>query len=345
MIHGGIEGLDPYSAFLNPERLKALRTEIDGEFVGLGIRIALRDSAVVVVEPIAGGPAARAGVRAGDRLLAVRGRRTEGLSLEEVARLLHGPVHTAVAIEVRHVGEADPVVLTVRRERVVLKSITRVRRLGLGRRIGYVRMTNFQKSTAAELETALTDLEAGGIAGLILDMRGNPGGVLDAAVEVANEFLRQGVVVTTRGRAWGQTWTFRARAEGTHPNLPLVVLVDEMSASATEIVAAALKDHHRATLVGTRTYGKGSVQSLFTLGNGDVGFRLTTARFYAPGGRSFDGAGLVPDVEIRRRNGTGVGDVADDGTGPDSQLAGAVRFLQTRLLAGTVVPEGLSAPK
>ena len=332
MIHGAVEGLDPYSAFLNPQRLKALRTEIEGEFVGLGLRIAVRRGELVVVDPIDGGPAARAGVRAGDRLLAIDGRSTAGLSLEEAARLLQGPVNSAVVIEIHHEGCATPEVFTVRRARVALKSVTQVCHLGARGRVGYLRVSNFQKGTAAELEAAAKRLEAEKINAFILDLRGNPGGVLDAAVDVANAFMRHGVVVSTRGRAWGQSWTFRARAEGTHPDLPMAILIDDMSASASEIVAGALQDHRRAVLIGTRSYGKGSVQSLFKLGKGNVGLRLTTARFYAPSGRCFDGVGLTPDVEIKPR--ADLGHALPDDPSRDPQLLGAVRYLEARLLAG-----------
>lgn len=341
MIHGAVDDLDGYSAFLNPQRLQALRTEIDGEFVGLGIRIALRDGALVVVEPIAGGPAARAGVRAGDRLLAVDGRSTEGLNLSEAARFLRGPDNSAVVIEVRHEGAETSVVLTLRRERVVLKSVVDVRRVGAETQVGYLRVASFQKGTPAEVEEALKALEGQGVKGLIVDLRNNPGGVLDASVDVANAFIRHGVVVSTHGRAWGQNWTFRARAEGTHPDYPLVVLVDGMTASASEIVASALQDHRRAVLIGTRTYGKGSVQSLFKLGRGEVGLRLTTAKFYAPSGRCFDGVGLTPDVEVKETGDGRAGEVDDE----DPQLRGAIRFLETRLLAGVSSPEAAWSPK
>jgi carboxyl-terminal processing protease len=334
MTYGAMEGLDAYSAFLDPARLKALRTEIDGEFVGVGVRIVLRGRALVVAESIAGGPAAKAGVRTGDLLLAIDGRRTEGMSVSEAARLFQGPDQAAVVVELQHENQDRPVVVTVTRERVVIKSVTDLRLVGRTKRVGYLRLANFQKGTAAEVGDALKRLEKTGLDALILDLRGNPGGVVDSAVEVANAFIREGVVVTTRGRAFGQNWTFRARPEDAHPRVPLAVLVDETSASASEIVAGALRDHHRAALVGARTYGKGSVQSLFTLGKGDVGVRLTTARFYIPSGTTFDGVGLTPDLEIRLLRNSRLGEWDAEGETRDTQLASAVDYLETRLLAG-----------
>jgi carboxyl-terminal processing protease len=269
---------------------------IDGNFVGLGIELKSDARGLRVVGVIRGGPAWEAGVQVGDRISHVGGQPMRGLSLDEAASRLQGAEGTAVAITVVRADGAERVHRLIRRH-VEVESVAQARIVDSGSGIGYVQLTGFQKTSADELDTAIAALRRQGLKTLVLDLRGNPGGLLNVSVEIAERFIAQGVIVSTRGRAAGQSQVYRAQP---HPTwkVPLIVLIDHDSASASEILAGALKDHNRAVLVGLRTYGKGSVQSIFTLRSAPAGLKLTTAKFYSPRNRPYTEQGVAPDLVV-----------------------------------------------
>ena len=338
MVHGSAvlleflsaaaEGLDPYSGHLTPNRLRDLYAMIDGNFVGLGVEVKGGADGLDVVQVLAGSPAAEAGLKAGDMLVAIDGREIAGEDAESAANRLQGPAGSVVHLGVRR-GETASV-LAVTRRQVTVHSIVDVRLLDETAGVGYLRLTSFQRSTARELQTAVDGLAARGMRSLVIDLRGNPGGLLDVALKVANLFIDDGVLVSTRGRTWGQTWTHRARGDACRYRFPLALLIDGGSASASEIFAGAVKDHRRGTLVGTRTFGKGSVQSIFPLRSAETGLRLTTAHFFSPTGLAYHNIGVAPNVHVaRRRDDLGVEVDALFPTTPESdrQLAEAVRVV------------------
>lgn len=292
------EGLDPYSAHLTPNRLRDLYAMIDGSFVGLGVEVRGEKQGLVVLNVLPGSPALEAGVKEGDLIIAIDGQTLAGMVGEEAANRLQGKAGTRVALSIRR-GEANPKVIFVDRRELTVHSVNLVRMLDTTRGIGYIRLASFQKNSAREVEDALHLLNSQQMKSLVLDLRGNPGGLLEVSVQVANLFIDNGLIVYTRGRAWGQNATHHARASAIC-HVPMVVLVDGDSASASEILAGAIQEHQRGTIVGSRTYGKGSVQSIFPLRGAPTGLRLTTARFYSPKGRAYEGQGVEPDVkEIR----------------------------------------------
>lgn len=302
-VAGACHAMDSYSAFLSADRLAELYAMIDGEFVGLGIEVRADDKGLMIMNVLPGGPAERAGLKAGDRLVQVGAQRLAGLTTEQAANKLQGPSGSVAELWVvrgaNRLGDSPAVRMVVERRAVNVKSIRDAQIADRATGVGYIKMTGFQKSTAAELDEALWRLHGQGMRALILDLRGNPGGLLSSAVEVSDRFLEDGPIVSTRGRAPGQSWTHFAQRPGTW-RVPLVVLIDGDSASASEIVAGALKDQRRATLVGETTYGKGSVQSILPMRSTAAGLRLTTARFYSPLGHPYSHRGVSPDVPVRQ---------------------------------------------
>ncbi len=298
LIYGAIQGmlsnLDPHSSFLKPDDYKELQIETKGSFTGIGIEITIKDGVLTVVAPIEGTPAWKAGLKAGDRIIKINGKPTKGMSLIEAVKLLRGPKGTKVTISIFREGFKELKDITLIRDVIPIKSV-RYQMLEPG--YGYVRISSFQEKTGAELRKALQDLEKEGLKGLILDLRNNPGGLLDAAVEVADEFLDEGIIVYTKGRRKDQNFKFEAHPNAHKHSYPMVVLVNAGSASASEIVAGALQDHHRAVILGTKTFGKGSVQTIIPLPDGSA-VRLTTAQYYTPSGRSIQAEGIEPDLEI-----------------------------------------------
>jgi carboxyl-terminal processing protease len=286
LIRGAIQemlaSLDPHSDYLDSEMYERLQQEHSGSFFGVGMTISVRGRHLTVISPIDGTPAAQAGIRAGARIVAIDGQSTEGMTTSEAAHLIRGPKGTVVVLGIARNGE-EPVDYRLTRDRIPIYSVPYA--FMIRPEIGYIRVSSFGHTTADELDSALTQLAGEGMDGLILDLRGNSGGLYDAAVEVADRFLTEGrVIVTTRGRTRSSHRTSVAGEERTWPDLPLVLLVNQGSASASEIVAGAVQDHHRGVVAGSPTFGKGLVQSLFRLSDGGA-LKLTTARYYTPAGR------------------------------------------------------------
>lgn len=292
------EGLDPYSTHLTPHRLHDLYAMIDGNFVGLGVEVKGAADGLEIVQVLGDSPAETAGLEDGDIIVAVDGRPVTGLNVEEAANRLQGKEGSTVKLRVR--SNKRPLhEATVCRREVIVHSVCQTRILDDATGIGYVRLTSFQKQTVRELEIAVEQLLSKNMRSLVLDLRGNPGGLLDVALQLANHFVDNGTLVSTQGRAWGQSWSHRARPFAAW-KFPLALLIDGESASASEILAGAIRDHHRGLLIGTRTFGKGSVQSIFPLRTAATGLRLTTAYFYSPNGHVFQHQGVQPDLVVVR---------------------------------------------
>jgi len=295
---GATNSLDPYSAFLTPDQLSEVYSQIDGSFVGLGIELKAQAGSLVIVRVIGGSPAEQAAARAGDRIVAVDGRQTSQFTTDQAANLLQGPEGSVCNLTLAAPGEANRQ-LAVRRQRVEVPSIDQVRILDTQQGVGYLRLTCFQKTTRRDLEAALWRLHREGMRSLIMDLRGNPGGLLISSVDIADLFLDQGVIVSTHGRIAQEDSTYTAHQEGTW-RVPLTVIIDQESASAAEIFSGAIHDHHRGTIVGVRSFGKGSVQGIFQLDGSDSGLRLTTAKFYSPQGKPYSRVGVEPDVVVHQ---------------------------------------------
>ncbi len=315
LVHGAVRGmlqeLDPHSSFLDFEAYKEMQVDTKGEFHGLGIEITKRkDGFIEVVAPIEGTPADRAGIEARDQITGICPeerpaewpedcRSTKNMTLFEAVNLMRGKKGSTITIEIYREGFEKPEPFAIQRDVVKVVSVSG-RMLEPG--YPYVRLRAFQERTIHDLEDVLEDLHReaeGGFDGLVLDMRDNPGGLLDQAVKVADVWLSEGLVVYTKGRVDSQLQEFRAHATGTEPSYPIVVLVNEGTASASEIVAGALQDHHRALVMGIKTFGKGSVQTVYPL-EGGSGLRLTTALYYTPGGRSIQEVGIQPDIPVKK---------------------------------------------
>jgi carboxyl-terminal processing protease len=295
---GATNSLDLYSTYLTPDQLTDIYAQIEGNFVGLGIELKASDGALSIVRVIAGSPAERSGIRAGDRIINVDGQSTRELTTDQAANLLQGEVDSVAVLTVVSPG-SPPRQVSVRREHVEVSSLDDVKLLDPSLGIGYFKLVCFQKTTCRDLDAALWKLHKAGMRSLIIDLRGNPGGLLVSAVEAADKFLEQGTIVSTRGRSVQEDFTYSAHRMGTW-RVPLVVLIDQESASAAEIFAGAIREHRRGTVIGTRSYGKGSVQSIFPLTLTDGGLRLTTSKFYSPAGRPYGHVGVEPDIVVRQ---------------------------------------------
>jgi carboxyl-terminal processing protease len=296
-IHGMVESLDPHSEFLESKEYQELEEELSGDFSGIGVQVEMRKGRVIVIAPIAGSPGERAGILRGDEIVSVNGRMLErGLSIDGVIDRLRGKAHTKVAVGLFRPGAGKLVELTLVRELIKLESVREVHVLPA--RTGYLQITEFSEHTGDEFDHALDRLLKEGIDSLVIDLRNNPGGLLDAAVDVAEPFFKKGeLIVYTQGRKAADREEFRAQADGEPLRLPVAILINAGSASAAEVVTGALKDTGRAVVVGERSFGKGSVQSIFKLKNGE-GLRLTTARYFTPSGVSIHEKGITPQVEV-----------------------------------------------
>jgi carboxyl-terminal processing protease len=295
-LDGMLTSLDPHSGYLNTERYRDMQVQTRGEFGGLGIEVTMENGLVRVVSPIDDTPAFRAGIRAGDFITHIDGEPVMGLTLAEAVEKMRGPVASAIRLRMLREGREEP--FDVSLERAVIK-ISPVRAQAEGT-IGYVRLTTFNEQTVASMRDAIDKLKGeikGGMQGLVLDLRNNPGGLLDQAVGVADAFIDKGEIVSTRGRRPDSIQRFNARPGDLLDGLPMVVLINGGSASASEIVAGALQDQRRAIVMGTRSFGKGSVQTIIPM-RGQGAIRLTTARYYTPSGRSIQAKGIDPDIEV-----------------------------------------------
>lgn len=297
-IRGLLSGLDPHSTYLNAEEYKELKIGTSGEFGGLGIQVEMEDGLVKVISPIDDTPAYHAGIKSGDLIIKLDDKPVKGLSLNEAVNMMRGKPGSKIVLTIMRQGENSPRSFTLERSIIKVKS---VKQNLLEKDYGYVRIASFQSNTAEHLRDALEQLRKdnkNALKGLILDLRNNPGGVLNAANDVADEFIETGLVVYTKGRAENSYFEYRAKAGDALHGAPIVVLINGGSASASEIVAGALQDHKRAIIMGNKSFGKGSVQTIQELPNGGA-VKLTTARYFTPNGRSIQAEGIEPDIELQ----------------------------------------------
>ena len=298
-INGMLGGLDPHSSYMDPSSFRDIQVQTRGEFGGLGVEVTMVDGLLKVVAPIDDTPAAKAGVMANDIITKLDDEQVQGLTLDQVVEKMRGPVNTKLKLSIMRKGQDKPIVVTIVRDIIRVKS---VRSRNEGDDVGYIRITLFNEQTTDGLKKAISDLTsqlgAEKVKGFVIDLRNNPGGLLDQAISVSDAFLDKGEIVSTRGRNAEETQRFNARPGDLTKGKPVIVLINAGSASASEIVAGALQDHKRATLVGTRSFGKGSVQTIIPLGDGNGALRLTTARYFTPSGRSIQAKGITPDIEV-----------------------------------------------
>ncbi|MBI4826859.1 MAG: S41 family peptidase [Nitrospirae bacterium] len=301
-IRGMLSSLDPHSSFMTPDSYHEMQIETKGEFGGLGIQIGMKDNMLTVIAPIEDTPAFVAGVKAGDMIIKINNETTKDLTLMEAVNKLRGDKGTSVTITIVRAGLEKPIDFTIIRDIIKTKS---VKHKIIDNEIGYVRLMQFQEQSAADLETALVEIsKTKGITGLVLDLRNNPGGLLNSAVDVSSKFLPANkLVVYIKGRV-GEKTEYKTKNGNKPYDYPMIILVNEGSASASEIVAGALQDWGRAVILGTKTFGKGSVQTVMELSDGS-GLRLTTARYYTPKDRSIQTTGIEPDITVKSENGTG----------------------------------------
>lgn len=300
LIYGALKGmlreLDPHTNFLPPEIMKDFETETSGEFGGLGIEISVQNGILTIISPIEDTPAWEAGIKSGDKIIAVDGKSTKGLSLVEASQFMRGKKGSKTTLTVAREGVEEPFDITITRASVKIKS---VKPTDFEDGYLYVKVTSFIENTSRDLEKALLEeaKKYGNIKGIILDLRRNPGGLLDQAIKVSDLFLEDGIIVSTRGRDQRNTEITKASKKLDYVGFPVIVLMNEYSASASEIVAGALQDNHRALIIGQKSFGKGSVQTVVKMGDGS-GLKLTIARYYTPSGRSIQAEGITPDIEV-----------------------------------------------
>jgi C-terminal peptidase prc len=294
-VEGMVKSLDGNSSFMPPHEFREMQEETRGSFGGIGIRIGVEDGQVVIVEPMDGTPASKAGLKQGDRIMKIDGQPTQGLTLQEAVRRMRGPVGSRLVLGIIRHGGVEPENVSLTRAKIEIKTVEGQL---LDGRIGYVKIRGFHETTLQEMEKTLNRLTHQKMEGLVLDLRNNPGGLLSQSVKVCNLFVDEGlIVVSTEGRVRNQNSRFMANGGGQYRQYPMIVLINAGSASGSEIVAGALQDLQKATVIGTKSYGKGSVQTIFPLQDGS-GLRLTTAHYFTPSGRNIDHVGIVPDIEL-----------------------------------------------
>jgi carboxyl-terminal processing protease len=297
-INGMLSSLDPHSSFMDGKSYRDMQVQTRGEFGGLGIEVTMEDGLIKVVAPIDDTPAARAGILANDIITHLDDDAVQGLTLNQAVEKMRGAPNTKIRLKVMRKGAAQPLEITL--ERAVIR-VRSVRSRVEGEDVAYIRLTQFNEQTTEGLKRAINDLAAQGgdkLKGYVIDMRNNPGGLLEEAISVSDAFLDKGEIVSTRGRNVEETQRRNAKPGDLAKNKPIIVLINGGSASASEIVAGALQDHKRATVIGTRSFGKGSVQTIIPLGSGNGALRLTTARYFTPSGRSIQAKGISPDIEV-----------------------------------------------
>ncbi len=300
LIYGALKGmlatLDPYSQFLDPDSYNELKVETEGEFGGLGIEITIKDELLTIISPIDDTPAFNAGLQPGDRIVKIDGTLTRGITLTEAVKKLRGKPKTPVTLTILREKETELKDVVLERAIIRIESVREAKLLD--DHIAYIRLSDFRENTAKDLGAAIKRLKDQGMESIILDLRNNPGGLLDVSISVSELFLdRQELIVSTKGRLRNQNQEVRARIDGPVNDLPLVVMINEGSASASEIVAGAMQDHHRGIVLGTKSHGKASVQTIFPLKDGSA-LRLTTSKYFTPSGKSIHGEGIHPDVEV-----------------------------------------------
>src|SRR5436305_1329403 len=307
-INGMLNGLDPHSSYMDPKSFRDMQVQTRGEFGGLGIEVTMEDGLVKVVSPIDDTHASKAGVLANDILTKLDEEQVQGLTLNEAVEKMRGPVNTKIKLTIMRKGQDKPIEVSLTRDVIRVRAV----RSRPEDDVGYIRITQFNEQTTENLKKAITDLQtqipAEKLKGFVVDLRNNPGGLLDQAISVSDAFLERGEIVSTRGRNAEETPRYSARPGDLTNGKLIIVLVNGGSASASEIVAGALQDHKRATILGTRSFGKGSVQTIIPLGNNNGALRLTTARYYTPSGKSIQAKGIVPEIEVLQ-------DVPDDQKG------------------------------
>jgi carboxyl-terminal processing protease len=304
-----LNALDPHSGFMTAQMYRELNSDLQGSFGGIGAEITLQNGVITVVSPIDDTPAFYAGIKTGDRIIRINGEPTRGMTALEAVRKIRGPKNTRVKLTIRRTNADRLTDVTITRNMINIKT---VKSKLYENQIGYIRLSSFQENTIDELQAALRAMNAGQgpIRGLLLDMRNNPGGLLDQAIKVSDHFMKSGIIVSTKGRKSNSETRARARNHGDEPAYPIVILVNEGSASAAEIVSGALQENRKALIVGTQTFGKGSVQTVYPLDEGHA-MKLTTARYYTPNGRSVHEKGITPDLQVGRIQGLREKDLKD----------------------------------
>ncbi len=320
-INGALQSLDPYSAYMSPEIFESVQTDTKGEFGGLGIEISMEAGVVKVISPIDDTPAAKAGIKAGDYIVKINGEQVQGKSLMEAVKMMRGPINSKINLTIRRKGEKKALEKTIIREIIQVKSVEAKM---IKENIGYLRLKSFNNNSSEQLVKKINNLEKKNKPiGYILDLRNNPGGLLTQAINVTDFFLNDGEIVSTKGRRLIENRRFFAKKGDKVKGKPLIVLINGGSASASEIVAGALKDHKRAIILGESTYGKGSVQSIIPLSDGG-GIRITVSKYYLPSGNSISEVGVAPDIFIEEE-----GKDFKVNSSSDNQLNYAVKLLQT----------------
>ena len=322
-INGVLQSLDPYSAYMSPELFKEMQTDTKGEFGGLGIEIGMESGVVKVISPIDDTPAAKAGIKAGDYIVKIGNEQVQGKSLLEAVKLMRGPVGTSIELTVRRKKVKKPLEFKIERKIIEVQSVSS-KIIGEEKNLGYIRLKSFNENSDKQFLKSVKEFEKKSkIKGYVFDLRNNPGGLLTQAINITDFFLEDGEIVSTKGRKVSETRKFFARKGDEIKGKPIVVLINNGSASASEIFAGALKDHKRAIILGENSYGKGSVQSIIPLRNGG-GMRLTISKYYLPSGKSISEVGVTPDIVIEEE-----GDDFAINTDKDNQLNYAIKLFNS----------------
>ena len=322
-INGVLQSLDPYSAYMSPELFKEMQTDTKGEFGGLGIEIGMEAGVVKVISPIDDTPAERAGIKAGDYIVKIAKEQVQGKSLMEAVKLMRGPVGTSIDLTVRRKNVKKPLEFKITRKVIEVKSVNS-KIIGDKKNLGYLRLKSFNENSDKQILMSIKKFEKNSkIKGYVIDLRNNPGGLLTQAINITDFFLNDGEIVSTKGRKVSETRKFFARKGDETKGKPLIILINSGSASASEIVAGALKDHKRAIILGESSFGKGSVQSIIPLRNGG-GMRLTISKYYLPSGKSISEVGVIPDIFVEE-----IGDDFKMNSEKDNQLNYAIKLFNS----------------